>query len=185
MLPLKTLLTFAHQFIPGMISKALTFFLVFLISASVVSQEKRIATPSGQITAKGAADREELVAYAKKFLGTPYRKSGTEPKKGFDCSGFVSYVFSHFGIEVPRSSSGYSSAGTGVKPEEFRAGDILVFYGYQESRHIGHVGIICEANGMNSTFIHASSGKAMGVTISSLGSKGYTRRYVKCVDVIR
>jgi len=72
-----------------------------------------------------------------------------------------------------------------LKPEEFKVGDILVFYGYKDSKHIGHVGIICEADGMNSKFIHASSGKAMCVTISNLSSEGYKKRFYKCIDVIR
>jgi hypothetical protein len=49
---------------------------------------------------------------------------------------------------------------------------------------VGHVGIICEANGMQSKFIHSSSGKAMGVTISELGSDMYTRRFYKCISVL-
>jgi cell wall-associated NlpC family hydrolase len=60
----------------------------------------------------------------------------------------------------------------------------LVFYGYRNTSQIGHVGIICEANGMNSKFIHSSSGKVKGVIISELNSEMYTRRFYKCVDVM-
>ena len=130
-------------------------------------------------------DRQALVNYAKQYLGTPYRNSGTDPKKGFDCSGYIRFVFGHFGIVLPRSSREYKTLGKALKPDEFKLGDVLVFYGYKDQKHVGHVGIICEENGMKSRFIHASSGKAMGVTISSLGSQGYKKRFYKCIDVIR
>ena len=110
--------------------------------------------------------------------------AGNDPKKGFDCSGFVNYVFKHFDVSVPRSSSGYKNLGVSKKPEDFKVGDVLVFYGYKNRTIVGHVGIICEANGMSSKFIHASSGKAGSVTISDLDSDHYSKRYYKCVDVL-
>ncbi|MCX6280693.1 MAG: NlpC/P60 family protein [Bacteroidetes bacterium] len=130
-------------------------------------------------------DRQVLVGYAKQYMGIPYCNSSMDPKKGFDCSGYVKFVFGHFGIILPRSSREYKALGTALKPDEFKLGDVLVFYGYKDSKHIGHLGVICEANGMKSKFIHASSGKAMGVTISNLGSQGYKKRFYKCIDVIK
>jgi cell wall-associated NlpC family hydrolase len=126
--------------------------------------------------------REEVLAFAKKYLGTKYCYAGGSPESGFDCSGYVNFVFKHFDIELPRSSSGFTNLGTPLKPEQFRVGDILVFYGYKDSTSIGHLGIVCEANGMQSKFIHSSSGKEMAVTISELGSDMYTKRYYKCID---
>lgn len=126
--------------------------------------------------------RDSVVAFAKQHLGTKYCYASADPQKGFDCSGFVNYVYNHFGIELPRSSSGFQNLGRALKPEEFRVGDVLVFYGYKDSNSIGHVGIICEANGMKSKFIHASSGKEMAVTISELGSDAYTKRFYKAID---
>lgn len=131
-----------------------------------------------------AIDRDSIIVYAKKFLGTPYLYASSNPEKGFDCSGFVSYVFKNFGITLPRSSSGYKNLGTALKPEDFKVGDILVFYGYKDKTVIGHLGIICEADGMRSKFIHASSGKAQQVTITSLDTEHYTNRFYKCIDVI-
>lgn len=111
--------------------------------------------------------------------------SGRFREKGFDCSGFVSFVFNEFRVKLPRSSREYKALGIALKPEEFKVGDVLVFYGFRDRTHIGHVGIICEANGMKSRFIHASSGRAHSVTISDLGSDGYRGRFYKCIDVIR
>jgi cell wall-associated NlpC family hydrolase len=126
--------------------------------------------------------RDSVVAYAKTFMGTKYCYASADPKKGFDCSGFVHYVYKHFGIALPRSSSGFKNLGRPLKPEEFRVGDVLVFYGYKDANSIGHVGIVCEANGMQSMFIHASSGSEMAVTISALGSDMYTKRFYKCIN---
>lgn len=128
--------------------------------------------------------RQEIIAYAKQHMGTPYCYATADPKKGFDCSGFVNFVFKKFNIALPRSSSGFASVGKTVKPENFKVGDVLVFTGYRDRNSVGHVGIICEANGMDSKFIHASSGKEMAVTISSLNSDLYKKRFIKCVDVI-
>lgn len=118
-------------------------------------------------------------------MGTPYRFASSSPVKGFDCSGFVNYVFKNFKINLPPASVAFGALGTGLKPEEFKVGDVLVFYGFKNKTRIGHVGIICEAAGMKSRFIHSSSGRASGVIISELGSEMYTHRFYKCVDVIK
>lgn len=140
--------------------------------------------PEVQLKTSHEINRTDLVTVAREYLGTPYLRGSTNPKKGFDCSGFVYFVFKQFDKTVPRSSREYKSLGTALKPEEFKIGDILVFYGFKDKTHIGHVGIICEADGMKSKFIHASSGKAYGVTVSALDSEGYKRRFYKCIDLI-
>jgi cell wall-associated NlpC family hydrolase len=128
--------------------------------------------------------RAELIAFAKKFIGKPYRYASSDPNKGFDCSGFVHFVFNNFAIQTPRSSAEFVSVGNSIQAEDFKIGDVLVFYGYNDPKHIGHVGIICEANGMNSKFIHSSSGKVRGVIISELNSEMYSRRFYKCVNLM-
>ena len=169
-----------------MVSRIQVIALLFLIPFSLHSQIPGPFTAySKPVDYLAGTDRTALIAFAKQYLGTPYHRSGTDPKKGFDCSGFVRFVFNEFQIDLPRSSREYKSLGKALKPEEFKVGDVLVFYGFMDKTHIGHVGIICEANGMKSKFIHASSGKAHSVTISNLGSAGYTRRFYKCIDVIK
>ncbi|MGQ2985158.1 C40 family peptidase [Flavobacterium sp.] len=150
-------------------------------SAPVAIQPPIAETP---VRSTDGVKREEIIAFAKKHLGTAYCYASSDPKKGFDCSGFVNFVFDNFNIDVPRSSSGFANVGKTLKPEEFKVGDVLVFYGYRDRNSVGHVGIICEANGMRSKFIHSSSGKEMAVIISDLDSDMYTKRFYKCVDVI-
>lgn len=147
---------------------------------TATKQEQRTAVDT--ISIAQSSEREEVIAYAKKYLGTKYCYAGGSPESGFDCSGFVNFVFKHFDIDLPRSSSGFASIGRSLKPEEFQVGDVLVFYGYKDRNSVGHVGIICEANGMKSKFIHSSSGKEMAVMISELGSDMYTKRFYRCID---
>lgn len=150
------------------------------------SSQPNLETPKPTVKTEisKTSDRDKLIAYAKEYLGINYKYASNNPKTGFDCSGFVNYVFKHFDIEVPRSSGQFKNIGKTVKPEAFQKGDILVFYGYKDTKSIGHVGIICEADGMNSKFIHASSGKEYAVTISDLNSKMYTKRFYKCVSIL-
>lgn len=129
-------------------------------------------------------NRTKIIEFAKNYLGVPYQYGSANPKKGFDCSGFVNFVFKNFDISVPHSSKAFKNLGKEVKPQDFKVGDVLVFYGYREKTNIGHVAIICEANGMNSKFIHSSSGKVKGVIISELNSEMYSHRFYKCINII-
>lgn len=126
--------------------------------------------------------RDSIVNFGMGLLGTPYVAVGTS-KDGFDCSGFVYYVFQHYKIQVPRSSSQFSNFGKEIPIENVKKGDILVFLSPTRNV-IGHVGIVTNPKGMESDFIHASSGSEMKVIVSSLKQKGYTRRFVKAVDVL-
>lgn len=128
--------------------------------------------------------RTELVSFAKTLLGKPYVYATQDPKIGFDCSGFVNYVYKKFSIQVPRSSRDFKNFGTVIKAQEIKLGDILVFYGYKDNTTIGHVGIVCEANGVDSKFIHSSSSKDMQVMISNLNSAHYTKRFCQAIRVI-
>jgi len=162
-------------------------FILFILFAVLPEKADSKKTATTEHSNAGFAEteiRENLISFAKNYLGTPYRYASIDPDKGFDCSGFVHFVFKNFNIAVPHSSKGFKNIGADVKPEDFKVGDVLVFYGYRNTTSVGHVGIICEANGMNSKFIHSSSGKVKGVIISELDSEMYSRRYYKCVDVI-
>ncbi|MTH15784.1 C40 family peptidase [Flavobacterium sp. LC2016-01] len=156
--------------------------LSIVLFSSFITKEKETTVQFAKT--QNQIDRDSIIAYAKKYLGTPYLYASSNPEKGFDCSGFISYVFHHFDVDLPRSSGSYKNLGKALNPEDFKVGDILVFYGYKDKTMIGHLGIICEANGMQSKFIHASSGKVNSVTITSLATEHYTNRFYKCIDVL-
>lgn len=78
-----------------------------------------------------ASDRgAKVVAYAKQFIGTKYTYGGTSPSTGFDCSGFTSYVFRHFGVNLPRTSGGQGSIGKAVSRNDLMPGDLVIYSGH-------------------------------------------------------
>lgn len=113
---------------------------------------------------------EQIVAFAEQFLGTPYVWAGSSPS-GFDCSGFVSYVFKNFGYTVNRTAASMYTNGVAVDKSELQIGDAVFFASSSES--IGHVGIYIG----DGEFIHSSSGCGY-VTISGLEESYYSRMYV-------
>jgi cell wall-associated NlpC family hydrolase len=139
-------------------------------------------TLPGQI-ATGNVQPEAVVAYAESLLGTPYLYASSDPAVGFDCSGFITYVFNHFQIKVPRSSIDFTNVGKDVAVPEAKRGDIILFTGTDSTeRFVGHMGIIVSNVDGELQFIHSSSGKAYGVTVSPL--KGYyTGRFVKVIRI--
>jgi N-acetylmuramoyl-L-alanine amidase len=118
--------------------------------------------------------RQQLIAYAKKFLGVRYVYGGSSPK-GFDCSGFVSYVYDHFGINLERVAADQAKQGIKVSRANLKAGDLIFYDTNGGKNYINHVGIYI-GDGM---FIHASSGSnAHKVVISSLGEGFYSNAYM-------
>ncbi|MDW0108688.1 C40 family peptidase [Sporosarcina aquimarina] len=111
-----------------------------------------------------AATSDSIIAYAKKFEGTPYLFGGNTPE-AFDCSGYILYVFKYFGITLPRTSESQFTVGTAVSRENLQAGD-LVFFANTYKPGISHTGIYIG----NGDFISAESG---GVKISNLDKHPY------------
>lgn len=125
-----------------------------------------------------------LIDFAKSMLGKPYVYASSNPDRGFDCSGFVSYVFSNFGFKVPRSSREFAGAGTPVKLADAKVGDVLIFTGTNPRvRKIGHVGIIYSIENGEIKFIHSTSGKAHGVTVTEFNDY-YKSRFMKAVSIV-
>ena len=137
--------------------------------------------PSKNIDTKNV-DPNTLVNFAQTLIGTPYLYGSTNPNKGFDCSGFITYVFNHFGISVPRSSIDFTGVGKEILVANAKRGDIILFTGTDPTeRFVGHMGIVISKTD-SLRFIHSSSGKANGVTITPL-NKYYLGRFVKTIRV--
>lgn len=128
---------------------------------------------------------DSIVAFAKTLIGIPYLYASTDPRKGFDCSGFITYVFNHFNLVVPRSSVDFTNMGREIDIEKAKPGDLILFTGTDSSiRIVGHMGIIESVKDDTLRFIHSTSGKAKGVVISPLGEY-YKKRFVKVIRVFR
>lgn len=90
-----------------------------------------------------------VVVYAANFLGTDYVWGGTSPNPGFDCSGFMQYVFRHFGISLPRVAADQANVGTPVARENLQPGDLVFFK--KPGQDVHHVGMYVG----NNSYIHA------------------------------
>ncbi len=124
-----------------------------------------------------------MVAFAKTLIGTRYVFGCSAPSTGFDCSGFINYIFDHFNITVPRSSVDFTDAGTTISLEKGRPGDLILFTGTNSNlRVVGHIGMIVSNNTDGISFIHASSGKENAVIITTLDDR-YMKRFVKVVRI--
>ncbi len=141
-----------------------------LISSKVVkkAQDKVVLQGTASVTAKAGvtysfADGSDVVEYAKKFVGNPYRYGGTSLTNGADCSGFVYSVYKHFGVNLPRV--GQSSVGKVVSYKNVKKGDILIYS--------GHVAI------------YAGNGKAIHAVNERLGIKITDVNYTGSVIGVR
>jgi cell wall-associated NlpC family hydrolase len=143
--------------------------------STIYKEEQEIKT--------GSTAPDSLVAFGKSLVGTPYLYASSDPAKGFDCSGFITYVFNHFGIAVPRSSVDFTDMGIEIPTSFASPGDLILFTGTDSTiRIVGHMGIVESNERGNLLFLHSTSGKAYGVVISPL--KGYYEaRFVKVIRV--
>ena len=96
----------------------------------------------------------DVIDYAKQFVGNPYVWGGTDPHTGADCSGFLQYVFAHFGIRIPRTSYEQRTAGKRVSYSNMKPGDIVCYSGHV-AMYIG-----------NNQILHARNERA-GIGITS------------------
>lgn len=140
-------------------------------SVTPIESTETTETTEEPVSSTTGTTGEEVVAYAKQFLGYKYVAGGASPS-GFDCSGFTSYVYKHFGISINRTSKDQIKNGVAVDRSNLQLGDLVVFNG-ESNKTIGHVGIYVGGG----SFIHASNPKG-GVKIDSLSSSYYNPRYV-------
>lgn len=119
------------------------------------------------ISEKGKA----IVKAAQQYLGVPYVYGGASPEVGFDCSGFVYYVFAKHGISLPRTADDQALVGTTVAKSDLRPGDLVFFSadGYE----INHVGIYVG----NDEFIHANSEEEHCIDYDSMKRDYRVRAY--------
>jgi hypothetical protein len=130
--------------------------------APLPTRTSRTTWPVSTTSASGAARR--VVPTAEQYIGVPYRYGGTSPKTGFDCSGFVQYVYEIQGVDLPRTSRQMAGTGIAVEPStrSLVVGDLMLF---SQGGRISHVAIYAG----NGRFIHSSS-SGSGVRYDDLGT---------------
>lgn len=139
----------------------------FILSCSPPPHLRRSVRSNGSF--HGSGERKKVVRTAKKYLGVPYRYGGTTPR-GFDCSGFVTYVFKKNGIPVSRSATAQYHNGKRVSRWRLQPGDLVFFQ--TGRKRISHVGIYVGSR----RFIHAPrTGKR--ISYADLNNRYWKKRY--------
>lgn len=143
------------------------------INEAIKGNRRKVNRSASRGGSRSSSLGMSIIDTAKKYIGTPYRYGGTT-SNGFDCSGFVQFVYSQHAITVPRTSWEQANVGTKVGKEDLKIGDLVVFSGTTSSRSgPSHTGIyIGDGN-----FIHSSSSRSKGVIISNLNSGYYNERF--------
>ncbi|MGV3539964.1 MAG: C40 family peptidase, partial [Rufibacter sp.] len=125
---------------------------------------------------------DSIVAFALQRYGAEYSYGGIT-EDGFDCSGFTTYVYGKFGVDIPHGSTLQSTQGTSVPLEQARKGDLLIFTGTDvKDRTPGHVGIVITNPPKAVQFVHSSSNG--GVKVSEVEGTLYQKRFLDVRRVI-
>jgi len=117
--------------------------------------------------------REQLISFAMEQLNSPYTYGGNSPN-GFDCSGFVTYVFNAYQINLPRISREQYDKAIKIKKNDVQKGDLIFF---DSGKGINHVGIIVSEEGEKLKMIHAST--TQGVVITVIEDSSYWNKRIK------
>ena len=133
-----------------------------------VTTPPAITAPASPAT--GAFSIQNLLDTALAYRGVPYRNGGSDPA-GFDCSGFVQWVFAQHGIRLPREVRDQYQYGSSIDRDDVKAGDLVFFE--TVSRGASHVGIAVGAD----QFVHAPSSRGV-VRVESFTVDYWKGRYV-------
>jgi cell wall-associated NlpC family hydrolase len=148
------------------ISRPRSVLLVLVLVAAFLASHASAASTRAQRTTRQSAFGLRAVVFARHLLGVPYEWGGTSPRTGFDCSGFVQFVYRHLGIDLPRTTYSQFDTGRRVSRAGLEPGDLVFFDG------VGHVGLYVGGG----RFIHAPH-SGTTVQISSLGDAWYGSRF--------
>jgi hypothetical protein len=129
--------------------------------------------PSADVKAQVRVGPRRLLAdFAMKLRNIAYRHGGSELNTGFDCSGFVRYVFQQsLGLQLPTNSTSQFAAGSHVDRDSLKMGDLVFFH--TQGRRVSHVGIYLD----NGLFIHSPS-RGKRVRIDHLDESYWAKRFV-------
>jgi cell wall-associated NlpC family hydrolase len=154
-----------------MMSNRLVQFSCFLLLLSTVAcSTAKKGSVSGDMMSSGKSlqTRKKITEYAKKYVGTAYKYAGTNPKTGFDCSGFTSYVLKSFQVEISPASAEQAKEGKKIPLDKVLPGD-LIFFG--DSAHIQHVALVVERTQDGIICVHSTN--SHGVMVENVSTSEY------------
>lgn len=148
-----------------------------IIKNDIVVKKEKIAS----ISEESLSMLSDLLSEANRHIGKPYSR-GSKGPRAFDCSGFSSYVYRQFGINLSSSSGAQFGQGVAVNRNELRKGDLVFFTSRRSGKNVGHVGIVVSSDQTgNFKFIHASSSR--GITVDNCAGY-YEGRYLGARRII-
>jgi cell wall-associated NlpC family hydrolase len=112
--------------------------------------------------------RDELIINASKYAGTPYKYGGKRPSSGFDCSGFISYVYQKSGLSADGASYQQANLGSYVGFSDLKPGDLL-FFGNKDK--VSHVAMVYSVKNKKISVIHST--KSRGVIVENITNSRY------------
>ncbi len=155
----------------------ISFFSSYIIAQASVDEVSEPVDSSGILDELIDQKSDAIIKYAKQFMGVPYVWGGMSPS-GFDCSGFINYVFRGFGFSLTRTSYGLAELGTTVSLKDLQPGDLMFFKARNlNSRQVGHVALVVDTTDGIIQFIHAAR---TGIRIDTFNNHSYyVPRYIK------
>jgi cell wall-associated NlpC family hydrolase len=148
-------------------------FLIVKKDKIVIEKEKSkpliaISNLKDSIFEASYSKEEQMIAYAKQYIGVPYRYGGTS-SNGFDCSGYTQHVLGEYGYVIPRSARYQKQKLNKIPIKKAKKGDLVFFS--KNRRVISHVGLVISEEGEDLTMIHASSSR--GIMITNVATNTY------------
>ncbi|MCK6690754.1 MAG: C40 family peptidase [Thermoanaerobaculia bacterium] len=143
---------------------AFLLLLPFIAFASLLisgcSTAKKTVTPPPDTSGLSQKKfRQEVVNYALQYIGSSYKSAGTNPKTGFDCSGFTSFVLKQFDVKVSPASAAQSKEGVPVSLNAVQPGDLIIFG--RNSKDIQHVALVVERTRDGIICVHSTTSRGV------------------------
>jgi cell wall-associated NlpC family hydrolase len=146
-----------------------SFLSVGLLSGCYTAQKSAKPVKPRTINPVELQIRQDVVKYALTLQGSSYKYAGTNPRTGFDCSGFTSYVLKQFKVPVSSASSAQSVEGRSVELQAVQPGDLIIFG--KNKRNIQHVAMVVERNRSGIIVVHSTTSR--GVIRENISTSTY------------
>lgn len=147
------------------------------------TRREKVNPAPERVSGPTASVRQQLVSQAETLLGIRYKYGGNTPKEGFDCSGFVKYLYNDQGLSIHRVSRDQATQGAPIDPARARPGD-LVFYRRGPNQPVFHVSMIVAAAPGEIWVIHPTSSRGV-IRENILASSYWKPKIYNVRDLIR